>query len=388
MKPLTLLLSLTLLSPLAYAEMKCESGKCTSGKATNEKKVPSKPTSQAASKKSTDTPLPKKTKPEANKPKKERTVRPTVKQLFNVTTTRVFRETVVPEQVNYGYIVADEAKRTDVVAWYSGYVIELYVDTRYRKVKKGEALALVYAPEVYKAKQDYLNSLNFNAKRPSPAMVRSSRLKLKLLNVSEKEIARIRPGGVVEKYTTLYAPADGWLFDKRIEAGSAFKNGMKLFEIVDLGTVWMEAKLYQEQLAKLNRFIRFSVIPEGFSEQFEAQKELLYPRLDPKEATATLRLRIENPKGVLLPGMYAKLYASTKPKARLLVPRSAVIRKKGEWYAFLATEFKGEYEPVKVQVAPLDNRYFEVLDGLNEGEEVVNNALFMMDSDAQINSIY
>ncbi len=383
MKPLTLLLSLTLLSPLAYAEMKCESGKCTSGKATTDKKVPPKPAPapQAVSKKRSHAPA-------VTHPKKERTLRPTVKQLFNVTTTRVFKETVAPEQVNYGYIVADEAKRTDVVAWYSGYVIELYADTRYQKVKKGEALALVYAPEVYKAKQDYLNSLNFNAKRPSPAMVRSSRLKLQLLNVSEKEIDRIRAGGSVEKYTTLYAPADGWLFDKRIEAGSAFKNGMKLFEIVDLGTVWMEAKLYQEQLAKLDRFIRFSVVPEGFSTQFEAQKELLYPRLDPKEATATLRLRIDNKKGLLLPGMYAKLYASTKPKARLLVPRSAVIRKKGEWYAFLATEFKGEYEPVKVRVAPLDNRYFEVLEGLKEGEEVVNNALFMMDSDAQINSIY
>ncbi len=383
MKPLTLLLSLTLLSPLAYAEMKCESGKCTSGKAATDKKVPPKPAPapQSISKKRSDTPA-------VTHPKKERTHRPSVKQLFNVTTTRVFKETVAPEQVNYGYIVADEAKRTDVVAWYSGYVIELYADTHYQKVKKGEALALVYAPEVYKAKQDYLNALNFNAKRPSPAMVRSSRLKLQLLNVSEKEIDRIRPGGSVEKYTTLYAPANGWLFDKRIEAGSAFKNGMKLFEIVDLGTVWMEAKLYQEQLAKLDRFIRFSVVPEGFSTQFEAQKELLYPRLDPKEATATLRLRIDNKEGLLLPGMYAKLYASTRPKARLLVPRSAVIRKNGEWYAFLATEFKGEYEPVKVRVTPLDNSYFEVLEGLKEGEEVVNNALFMMDSDAQINSIY
>ncbi len=64
------------------------------------------------------------------------------------------------------------------------------------------------------------------------------------------------------------------------------------------------------------------------------------------------------------------------------------MRKNGQWYAFLATEFKGEYEPAKIELKPLDNKYFEIISGLNEGDSVVNNALFMMDSDAQINSIY
>ena len=85
--------------------------------------------------------------------------------------------------------------------------------------------------------------------------------------------------------------------------------------------------------------------------------------------------------------MYAKLYASSEPRTRLLLPRTAVIRKNGRWYVFLATAFEGEYEPVEVKVAPADNRRYEVLEGLKEGEEVVNDALFMMDADAQISGL-
>ena len=86
--------------------------------------------------------------------------------------------------------------------------------------------------------------------------------------------------------------------------------------------------------------------------------------------------------------MYAKLYASSDKTKKLVIPRTAAMRKNGTWYAFLATEFKGEYEPVEIKVQPLDNKHFEVLSGLHKGDRVVNNALFMMDSDAQINSVY
>ncbi len=362
-----------------YAQMKCESGKCAFTKSVRFKTSPSK--SDIATKTfTTGSVLP--TQTEKRKPS-----RPTVKQLFNVTTTRVVKKSVAPKQINYGYIVADESEKTEVVTRYDGYVVTLYADTRYRKVKKGEKLATVYAPEVYKAKQDYLNALNFDAKRPSAAMVRSSRAKLELLGVAAKEIEAIKPGGGVGTYTTVYAPRDGWIFDKRIEAGSAFKKGTRLFEIVSLDSVWMEAKLYQEQIAKLKHLVRFTVVPEGFDKEFEAKKELLYPALDPKEAVATLRLSIRNENETLLPGMYAKLYAYAEAKTRLLLPATALIRKNGAWYVFLATAFEGEYEPIEVKVKALDNRYYEVLEGLKEGEEVVNDALFLMDADAQIGGL-
>ena len=313
---------------------------------------------------------------------------PTIEQLFSVRTVKVKKITAAKEQINYGYIVAEDSRKVDIHAWFSGYVTKLFADTRYKKVEKGDALAYVYSPEVYKSKQDYLHSLEFNEKHPSPQMLQSAQTKLRLLGVHDEEIKRINSERKVDEFTTIYAPQSGWIFEKNINEGASFNPQKKLFQIVNLDKVWVEVKLYQNEIDKLPLLTHFSVKPKGISKTYTAQKKLLYPRLDTKEATATLRLQLDNEEALLKPGMYAKVYASADATSRLVIPRTAAIRKNGMWYAFLATEFKGEYEPMAIQVKPLDAKHYEVIQGLNEGDTLVNNALFMMDSDAQINGIY
>ncbi len=370
----------------ASTNMKCAAGKCAAATSTNNKKVPPKEQPQQAMKcaagkcgmaMQTDT-----HSKDANDNK------PTIEQLFNVRTVKIKSMKRIKKQVNYGYIKAQDSLIYDVTPWFSGFVQELYVDTLYQKVNKGDPLLKAYSPEVYKAKQDYINSINYNQKASMPEMLESAKIKLKLLGVNQKEIDEIAQQHTIDTDTTIYAPASGWIFQKNINKGSAFSAKKSIYQIINLDKVWVEAKLFQHQLPLLDKLTEFSVSVEGIEKKFKATKELLYPMLDPKEATLTLRLSIENTQNLLKPGMYAKIYASSTAKKRLLIPNTALIRKNGTWYAFLATEFKGEYEPVEIKVKVLDNQYYEVLSGLQEGDEVVENALFMMDSDAQINSIY
>jgi Cu(I)/Ag(I) efflux system membrane fusion protein len=313
---------------------------------------------------------------------------PTVEQLFNVKTIQVKTMTTAKKQINYGYIVAEDSRKIDIHAWFSGYVTKLFADALYKKVEKGDALARVYSPEVYKAKQDYLHSLEFDKKRASPQMLQSARTKLRLLGVNEEEIKRIERERKVDEFTTLYAPQSGWIFEKNINQGASFSTQKKLFQIVNLDKVWVEVKLYQDEIEKLSSLENFIVKPKGIPKTYRAKKSLLYPMLDPKEATATLRLLVDNDDTLLKPGMYATVQASSPDKSRLVIPRTAAMRKNGIWYAFLATEFKGEYEPIVIDVKPLDSQHYEIIKGLNEGDTLVNNALFMMDSDAQINGVY
>ena len=49
---------------------------------------------------------------------------------------------------------------------------------------------------------------------------------------------------------------------------------------------------------------------------------------------------------------------------------------------------KERYEPLEIQVEVLNPNTYIVKSELNAGDEVVNNALFMMDSDAQVNGLY
>jgi Cu(I)/Ag(I) efflux system membrane fusion protein len=367
---------------LAQSEMKCEAGKCATDKSAMKKDLPTiKPAiSQKPAISKKDTSL-KKEKP-------VRTQKVTIEQLFNVKTIKVKKMMTAQEQVNYGYIMAQDSLKVDVTAWYSGFVEVLYADTLYKKVKKGEALAKVYSPEVYKAKQDYLNSINYNATRPAAGMLKSAKTKLTLLGISPLEITRIQKEGKADEFTTIYAPVSGWIFEKNINQGSSFTSKKKLFQIVNLDKVWMEVKLFQNEVEKLKTLEHFTVKPKGTDKTYVAKKSLLYPMIDPKEATVTLRLTLNNDKGDLKPGMYAKMHASAGKQSHLVIPRTAAMRKNGIWYAFLATEFKGEYEPVIIELKPLDNTHYEVLKGLHDGDTLVNNALFMMDSDAQINGVY
>jgi len=364
-KTITLLL---LLPFMLFSEtaMKCEAGKCASGDTTMKKDIPKKS--------------------EKDKPRSMK--RPTIEQLFNVKTIKVREMTTSKKQVNYGYIVAQDSRVVDVLAWYSGYVDTLYADSRYKKVEKGELLAKVYSPEVYQAKQDYLNSLTYNMDHAAPGMLQSAMTKLSLLGISKKEISMIEKEKKVDEFTMIYAPVSGWIFEKNINQGSSFNAKKRLFQIVNLDKVWAEVKLFQNELKNLDTLQNFKVMPKSTDKVYEAKKSILYPMIDPKEATATLRLILDNADGILTPGMYVKVHASSADKSRLVIPRTAAIRKNGIWYAFLATEFKGEYVPIRIDVKPLDNKHFEVLKGLNTSDTLVNNALFMMDSDAQINSIY
>ena len=310
-----------------------------------------------------------------------------IEQLFSVQSVKVKKQNSSVKASNYGYVKEDESRVYKVVPRFDGYVLELYANKVYMKVKKGQELATVYSPEVFKAKDEYLNAYKYTRKRPNKGMLESSRLKLELLGLTKEEIDKVVSSGKADRATTLYSPIDGYIFQKSISKGSAFTDKTELFTIVNLDEVWVEAKIYEEQRTSLQRVERFELSFKGLEKRYKSTNTLLYPVLDPKDATLTLRLRVKND-GSLFPGMYAKVESISQSAEGLILPSTAVIRKGGHFYVFMVGEFKGEYEPREVEIKVLDASRYLITKGLRENDEVVNNALFMMDSDAQINGLY
>ena len=312
----------------------------------------------------------------------------TVEQLFSVQTVKVKKISSSHSKKNYGYIKADDARIYDVSPRFGGYVVKLYADKIYKHVNKGDALVTLYSPEVYKAKEDYLNSYNYTKGRKSKGMLRSSKLQLELLGVSSNEIKDVLKNKKVAKNTTIYAPQSGYIFEKNLNSGSAFNAKTKLFQIVNIDEVWVEAKIFDQDVPWVKQANSFTISVKSIKNKYSSISKLLYPNLDPKEATLTMRLRIKNENNELFPGMYANIISQDTAQEYLTLPQSAVIRKDGKFYAFVLGEYEGEYEPTEVVVDILNDATYIIKSGLNVGDEVVNNALFMMDSDAQINGLY
>jgi len=311
-----------------------------------------------------------------------------VEQLFSVQTVKVQKVKTGHSKKNYGFVKADEAKVYEISPRFGGFVEKLYANKIYKYVKKGEPLAVVYSPEVFKAKEDYLNSYKYTKNRPNKGMLKSAKLKLSLLEVAPNEIQQLIKEQKISPNTTIYAPQSGYIFMKNINEGSAFNAKTKLFEIVNLNDVWVEVKVFEDDVKWLKNADDFKVSFKTTDKIYKTHSKFLYPNLDPKEATLTLRLTLDNKDNTLYPGMYANVISKDSPKEYLTLPQSAVILKDGRYYVFVVGEFEGEYEPKEVHVKPLDNETYIITNGLDAGNEVVNNALFMMDSDAQINGLY
>ncbi len=309
-----------------------------------------------------------------------------VTQHFAVVTTKVKKENIALTKELYGYIEVNESRVVEVVPRFSGYVEKLFADVTFDRVRQGEALAKVYSPEVYKAKDEYLRSYNYGKKKGSHGMVRSAKLKLKLLGVAPQEIDAIVKKQEVDELTTIYAPASGFIYEKLIEKGGAFIKAKKLFTIVDLSQEWLRLKVSDADIEWIRGIKEFEVRFDALDKVYKAKLDMIEPKLDPKEALYTVRTLIKND-GKIYPGMYAKVTASKRLGEHLVVPSSALIRKNSKLYAFLVTEFKGEFDVVEVKAKRIGDRYM-IIDGLKSGDEVVKSAMFMMDSDAEINQLY
>ena len=311
-----------------------------------------------------------------------------VTQHFGVATTEVKREDVWVSREFYGYLYEDESRVYDLAPRYSGYVERLYANSTYSYVKKGELLARVYSAEVFKAKEEYLRSYRYNkSKSGSFGMLHSARRKLELLGVGQKEIEAVLNDPKTTAYTNIYAPKSGYIFVKNINQGSSFKRGETLFRIVDLDRVWLRFFVSDLDRSFIEGIKRLRVRFGGVDESYEASVEMIEPKLDREDARYIVRAILQNKKHGLYPGMYAKVEAIKDLGEHLVLPSEAVVRKDGRYFVFLVTEFEGEFEPLAIEAKRVGSRYI-ILSGLKEGERVASSALFMLDSDAQINALY
>lgn len=307
-------------------------------------------------------------------------------QQFNVTTVKVKRaDSTMSMGKNFGYLRADEGQETVVSLRFGGYVEKLRATETYQYISKGEVLAEVYSPEVLQAKEEYRSALKYNAIRSSPGMVESTKERLVYLNIPMSEITAIQKTGKIGSTTTIRSPERGYVFDKKLSKGSAFSAMQPLFRIVKLDSIWLEMKFPPEQLEALQKVTSYEIHISGLERPYYAKRGKIYPNTNPAESTLTMRLNLPNGSGKLFPGMYATVYPVIQSKSALVVPRNAVIHKKGKWFCFKKGEYEGEYEPVEVSIVQVENDRYEIQKGLKEGDVVVANALFLIDSDAQIN---
>jgi hypothetical protein len=187
------------------------------------------------------------------------------------------------------------------------------------------------------------------------------------------------------------------VIDKKIVVGASVEAKMTLFEVADLSTVWIEADVYENDAPFLHAGQEVSAKVESYPNQvFKGTVALVHPHLEEATRTNRVRIRLENPKHELRPGMYAEVTIDTSLETIepykslaannkfLVVPESAVIDT-GEKKIVYVERSLGQYEGREVELGPRQDNYYPVLKGLAAGERVAAAGSFLVDAETRLN---
>jgi Cu(I)/Ag(I) efflux system membrane fusion protein len=234
---------------------------------------------------------------------------------------------------------------------------------------------------------DSISDLHEMLLKDAAATQDASKQRLRLLDMSEAQIAKIEETGKPVRTVTLYSPVSGVITQKMAILGMKVMPGEKLFDVADLSNVWIIADIYEYELpfVKIGQDagITLSYMP---GKVLSSKIDYIYPIVSQDTRTVKIRLSLSNPGGELKPQMFTNVEISVDTGKRLTVPDSAIIDTGTEQMVYVDLG-DGTFEPREIQLGLRANGYAEVLKGLKEGESVSSSANFLIDSEAQIKGI-
>ncbi len=337
-----------------------------------------------------------------------------------------------------GKIDYDERHIQIISAWIPGRIEKLYASYTGVEVKKGAPLVKIYSPKLITAQQEYLLALESNHKiKNSPIieisesvsdLVESAKRKLLLLGLTEKQIKELERTKKIRTYVKIYSPQSGIVIEKYVYEGKYVKEGEPLYKIADLKKLWIWADVYEFEVPwiKMGQVAKIKSVAFP-KENFSAKVNFIEPYLNEKTRTIKVRFELDNRDLKLKPGMYVdviiKSYLSGTshsyytcpmhpeiikdkpgncpicgmelelksgnlvlaiPKTALLDlgPRKIVyVKKDKNTFVQKEVEIGSEGE---VEINGKTQRFFQVIKGLQEGDKVVVNANFLIDSQTQL----
>jgi membrane fusion protein, copper/silver efflux system len=317
------------------------------------------------------------------------------RQLIGVRTEPVVLAPMRKEFRAVGHVAYDESSLADVNLKVHGWITKLYVNRTGQKVTRGQTLLSLYSPELYNAEQDFLLATQ-GAAVPALApgagpnrvetMARASRQRLHLLGLEEAQIDTLAKQGTPSESVPIAAPASGFIIEKNVVEGASVDAGMRLFRIAALNKVWIEAQIYEADLADVHAGQAASVTLDYVpGRRYEAKVAYVYPYLDPQTRTAQVRLELANDALDLRPGMYASVTLGADLGPRVQVPSAAVVYTGPRRLVFVDLG-QGRFRPEEVTVGASSNGMYEVLSGLKSGDQVATSGVFLIAAEARIST--
>lgn len=314
-----------------------------------------------------------------------------------------------------GTVVPNHHALAEITTLVRGRVVDVYVDLG-KQVKTGDLLAILYSGELGMAQSAYLKAdaklyvaersyerakmlleekvigLAEAQKRKGEmlslrAEKREARDRLELYGMSDELIRKLDRDHTILSYVPIMAPFDGRVIVRNLTKGEVVETTEKLFTVADLSKVWVLANIPEKDIP----YIRpdgspvdqsVEVLVNAYPNQvFHGKITYVGDVLDVATRTMNLRLELPNHDRKLKPEMFATVRVYSEPEPSILtVPEAAVQRDRDRRFVFVQQDAES-FEARDVTLGESNGRDVKILNGLQEGEQIVVKGAFVLKSE-------
>ncbi|MFH1893514.1 MAG: efflux RND transporter periplasmic adaptor subunit [Candidatus Zixiibacteriota bacterium] len=330
------------------------------------------------------------------------------KQLARIETTPVVRDYASAEIRMVGRIAYDETKVAVISARIPGRIDQLYADYTGLRVAKGDRLVKLYSPELLSAQEELIQAKkSVEGLRVRGGVLLSTaittldaaREKLSLYGLPKYQIDEIEERGTAAENLTIYAPIGGTVIHKNATEGMYVQTGTDIYTIADLKKLWVLFDAYESDLPwlRIGQTVKFAS-PSFPGEQFDATISFIDPIVDQKTRTISVRAIADNTGDRLKPDMFVSGVVKSsldehgkvadQSDRALVIPASAPLLtgSRAIVYVQVSDDDGPVFEGREVVLGPRAGDLYIVKSGLVEGELVVSNGAFKIDSELQIHA--
>jgi Cu(I)/Ag(I) efflux system membrane fusion protein len=285
----------------------------------------------------------------------------------------------------YGSVQFDETGLTHLHPRATGWIENLTVNSLGQRVKKGELLYEIYAPDLLIAQEDFLSLLS--SSNQSPALLERGRSRLRLLGLDDDLIKRLEQSREVFYRVPYFAKADGIVSALAVREGMYIQLNDRIMTLADLSRVWVIADVFEHQIdwVSLGKAVELD-LPALDLYGLEGSVDFIYPTLDPVTRTLKVRLGLANPEERLKPDMLANVRIYAGPVDVVNIPVDALIQTEKHNRVFVKQD-DGLFQRRDVEVGIVTNGRAEIISGLQIGERVVSAGQFLLDAEASLSNI-
>lgn len=322
------------------------------------------------------------------------TIDPQRQQLIGVRLAPVTREPIAAVVRTTGVVRYDETRLSDVNVKLDGWIRDLRVDYTGQFIQKDQPLFTLYSPDLLATQNEYLLALKTrdqlqgsaiaDAREYADRVVEAARQRLALWDLPPEEIAGLEERRQSRDAIVFRSPVSGFVIEKQALQGMHVMPGQMLYKVADLSVVWVEADVYEQEMANVRAGQRAMVTLDAYpGEHFAGRAIYIYPFVEENTRTVKVRFQFANRGGRLKPGMYANVELQGAGGTSLTVPSNAVLDSGTEQIVFVA-QGNGYFTPRRVKIGRRLKDSIEVLDGLKDGDQVATGATFFLDSESQL----